>query len=480
MKLLRGIYEGPGSHGSLRITAGMKDVHAVLRGLPGEGYFPALFGALAREGKPAPVSLSPIRKASEGSRVSRGPIGPGRDLGEVVRRYPDTGAILFVRSDAALSSGEGLPDLTLPRSPRTAQEVKLVTCEWEETGMGEHEAADLALESLVKAHATAGEKSPRPTVNLFGPPIFSPGAAAEMEEAGRLLELIGVDVNARLPLGAGVEDLSRLHRAWANVLLYREVGDAATLYLQNEFGTPRVTTPMIGSAGTGAVLRSVGELCSIDADEVQKLVWSELSHTAELPWYARLASPEAIRGKRVAIFGDFTYAIGLGYTLAREVGLEVVACGTYLKHLEQDFFFQANTFTDEAFTADDPDEVASRLENSKPDVIIGTYLEEEVADSLGVPFLLLCPPVVRPRFVEQPLMGYAGSASLADSLDGALRRIGRREHKPPELPWDGEALENLEKIPAPLRSRTRRLAEERARHLGSREVSREILEESRL
>ena len=399
---------------------------------------------------------------------------------EVVRDYPETETILFVRSDSALLSGEEPPKAALPRNPITAQEVKLVTCDWERTGMGEHEAADMALESLVKAHAAAGEKSPRPTVNLFGPPLFSPGVEAEMEEVGRLLDLMGIDVNVRLPLGASVEDLSRLPRAWANVLLYREVGDAATLYLQGEFGTPRVTTPMIGSAGTGAALRSVGELCGISSDEVQRVIWSELSRKAELPWYARLASPESIRGQRVAIFGDFTYAVGLGYTLAREVGLEVGPCGTYLKHLEQDFLFQAHTFTDEAFTADDPDEVAAHLERSKPDIIIGTYLEEEVADSLGVPFLPLCPPVIRPRFVEQPLMGYAGSASLADLLDDALRRVGKRWGvRERGLPWAGEALEDLEKVPAHLRGRTRRLAEERARSLGSGEVSYEILEESR-
>ena len=477
MRLLRGVYEGPGSHGSLRVAAGTKDVHAVLRGLPGEGYFPALFGAHTRTGEDVRVSLSPMGKPPEGSRVSR---GPGRDLEDVIRRHPETEAVLFVRSDAALLSGEEAPEVTLPRNPRTAQEVKLVTCGWERAGMGEHEAADLALESLVTAHATAGEKSTGPTVNLFGPPVFSPGAAAEMEEVERLLELMGIGVNVRLPLGTSVGDLSRLPRAWANVLLYREVGDAATLYLQGEFGTPRVMTPMIGSSGTGAALRSVGELCEIPSDTVQRVIWSELSRKAELPWYARLATPEYIRGRRVAIFGDFTYAVGLGYTLAREVGLEVGPCGTYLKHLEQDFLFHAHTFTDEAFTADDPDEVAARIESSNPDIIIGTYLEEEVASSLGVPFLPLCPPVVRPRFVEQPLMGYAGSASLADLLDGALRRVGqRREARERSLPWAGEALEDLEKVPAHLRGRTRRLAEERARSLGSEEVSYEILEESR-
>jgi light-independent protochlorophyllide reductase subunit B len=190
--------------------------------------------------------------------------------------------------------------------------------------MREIEAAELALEDLIRSlmHHRP-ERSPYPTVNLFGPPIFGPGAAAEYAEAERLLDMIGVEVNARVPLGAHAGDLDRLPRGWANVLLYREVGESATLYLQDEFGMPRVTTPMIGAAGTGAVLRSVGELCQLDPKSVQRAIWAELARTAKLPWYARLEPPETFQDRRVAIFGDFTYPLGLGYALAREVGLEI-------------------------------------------------------------------------------------------------------------------------------------------------------------
>src|SRR3712207_3393401 len=143
--------------------------------------------------------------------------------------------------------------------------------------MSETEAAELALEDLIQSRMQdRPERSPYPTVNLFGPPIFGPGAAAEYAEAERLLDMVGVEVNARVPLGANAGDLGRLPRAWANVLLYREVGESATLYLQDEFGMPRVTTPMVGAAGTGAALRTVGELCHLSQKRVQQAVWAEL------------------------------------------------------------------------------------------------------------------------------------------------------------------------------------------------------------
>jgi light-independent protochlorophyllide reductase subunit B len=461
----------------------MRDVHTILRSTPEEWYLPAL---LALKGEysgtgPAPVSMSPLSSGPHPEN-SRAPGDTRSDIMGAVRRNPETETFMFVRSEMALLSGEKAPKFELPGDEETGWSPKLVTCGWESARLREHEAADLALEELVRAYARPANRSERPSVNIFGPPMFGPNARAEMDEAARLLEKVGVEVNARLPLGAGVEELKRLPRAWANLVLYREVGDAATLYLRDEFGVPRVTTPMIGAAGTGSVLRAIGSLCSLDPRQVQRAIFSELSQTARLPWYARLASPETFAGRRVAIFGDFTYAVGLGYVLAREIGLEIAPCGTYMEHLRQDFLFQTSSFTEEAFVTDDPEEAAARIEAARPDLIIGTHLEEPVAESLGVPFLPLVPPAAQEALVERPLMGYAGSSILADHLRGALRKVPRdtvQGEDGPGVPWTESALEELENISPFLRGRARRMAEERARELASAEVTRRILRESR-
>lgn len=475
MRLLRGVYEGPQSYGILRTAASISGVHALLRALPGEAYFPTLYMGRERTGKMAPVTLSPMRGKPEDSTA---PGNLDRDLSGVVRRHPKTETVVLVRSEASLLREENIPLTPLPE--QDAKSPTLVTFSWEKPGMKETEAAELAMEDLIRSQIQeTPERSPYPTINLFGPPIFGPGAAAEYTEAERLLDLIGVEVNARVPLGADTRDLGRLPRAWANVLLYREVGESATLFLQDEFGMPRITTPMIGAAGTGAVLRAVGELCQLDPKSVQRTIWAELARTAKLPWYARLEPPETFRNRRVAIFGDFTYPIGLGYALAREVGLEVITCGTYLKHLERDFLFHAHTFTEGAFAEDDPEAVATRIEAAEPDLIVGTYLEEGVADSLGVPFLPLCPPAAGRPFVERPLMGYAGSSVLADTLDEVLRYKRTEPSGNFGVQWTDEALQEAAEVPPFLRGRARRLAEDRARQQGSGEVTREIFLESR-
>jgi light-independent protochlorophyllide reductase subunit B len=81
-------------------------------------------------------------------------------------------------------------------------------------------------------------------------------------------------------------------------------------------------------------------------------------------------------------------------------------------------------------------------------------------------------------------MGYAGSSIVADAIDGALRAPWELRGEPDPAvvsgpAWTDEALEELGEIPAFLRGRARRLAEEHARTLNSPEVTPEILEESR-
>ena len=475
MRLVRGVYEGSQSYGILRTATSIRGVHTLLRTLPGEAYFPVLYGTRERTGELAPVTLSPLRERPEDSMA---PGNLARDLSGVIRRHPRAETIVLARSEASLLSEEEIPvDSLLERDARSAN---LVTFSWEEPGIKETEAAELALEDLIRAQTQqAPDRSPYPTVNLFGPPVFGPGAAAEYAEVERLLDLVGVEVNARVPLGADTRDLGRLTRAWANLLLYREVGESATLYLQDEYGIPRVTTPMIGAAGTGAALRAIGELCQLDPKSVQRTIWAELARTAKLSWYARLEPPETFENRRVAIFGDFTYPLGLGYALAREVGLEVITCGTYLTHLERDFLFHAHTFTEGAFVEDDPEAVAARIEATEPDLIIGTHLEEGVAESLEVPFLPLCPPTAERPFVERPLMGYAGSSVLSDALDNALRYKQKEPAGETAIQWTDGALQEVAGVPPFLRGRARRLAEDHARERGSGEVTREIFLESR-
>jgi light-independent protochlorophyllide reductase subunit B len=78
-------------------------------------------------------------------------------------------------------------------------------------------------------------------------------------------------------------------------------------------------------------------------------------------------------------------------------------------------------------------------------------------------------------------MGYSGSSFLADALESSLRHSTQKLKAPPRsLPWTEEALEELDEVPAFLRGRARRLAEDHAKEAGAQEITREVFERSRI
>ena len=117
MRLVRGVYEGPQSYGILRTATSIRGIHTVFRALPGEAYFPTLYGTRERTGELAPVTLSPLRE-QPGDSMAPGNIS--RDLSGVLRRHPRVELIVLARSDASLLSGRRSRSRLSPRPAREA------------------------------------------------------------------------------------------------------------------------------------------------------------------------------------------------------------------------------------------------------------------------------------------------------------------------------------------------------------------------
>ena len=169
MRLVRGVYEGPQSYGILRTATSIRGVHTVLRALPGEAYFPTLYGTRERTGELAPVTLSPLREQPEDSMA---PGNLSRDLSGVLRRHPRAETIVLARSEAVAALGGGGPE-SLPETG--ARSPDLVTFSWEAAGMKETEAAELALEDLIRAQErTLPTGAPTPRSTSSGRPSSLP------------------------------------------------------------------------------------------------------------------------------------------------------------------------------------------------------------------------------------------------------------------------------------------------------------------
>ena len=106
--------------------------------------------------------------------------------------------------------------------------------------------------------------------NLLGPSLLGFRCRDDVLEVQRLLTLHGIDVGVVAPLGAGVDDLSRLPAADLNVCLYPEVAESSCIWLERNFGMPFTRTVPIGIGATHDFLSELHGLLGMDPPDTRE------------------------------------------------------------------------------------------------------------------------------------------------------------------------------------------------------------------
>jgi light-independent protochlorophyllide reductase subunit B len=245
----------------------------------------------------------------------------------------------------------------------------------------------------------------------------------DLAEITRLLAQLGVEVNVVAPLGASPADISRLHEADFNILLYPEIGDQAARWLERAYGQKCVRTVPIGVGATRQFVAEVAALAGVDAGAL--LTESEL----RLPWYSRSVDSTYLTGKRVFIFGDGTHAVAAARVASEELGFEVVGLGCYNREFGRELREAAAKLGISPLISDDHLEVEAAIAEAQPELVLGTQMERHIAKRLGIPCAVISAPVHVQDFPARhsPLMGFEGANVLFDSWVHPLV-MGLEEH----------------------------------------------------
>jgi nitrogenase molybdenum-iron protein beta chain len=265
---------------------------------------------------------------------------------------------------------------------------------------------------------------PAPDVNLLGlVPGQDPGWEGDLLELEQSLGLIGLRANRLLGYAQRVSDWHRATHARLNVALSPWGAPAAQL-LSERHGIPAVDFGWLptGSRDVGKLFERVGQALGLDSVKV-KAVGQALD--ARQRHFLAKASPALLLGdvqKRTAIVGGTASAVGqarfLAGTLGQLVELIVITDQPPEKRrpaIVETIRSVVGDGVNIAFLSGQM-EISSQLRASKPELILGSALEEGVAGLLEAAFLEVASPIRSRLFFLRGYGGVTGALSLVEDL----------------------------------------------------------------
>ena len=421
MQLTLWTYEGPPHVGAMRVATGMSDVHYVLHAPQGDTYADLLFTMIERRNKRPPVTYTTFQARDLGGDTADLFKSAARDA---YQRFKPAAMLVGSSCTAELIQDDpgGLAKaLNLP--------VPVVALELPSYQRKENWGAAETFYQLVRALSPRRESVPtrtprsRPCCNLLGATALGFRHRDDVTEVTRLLGELGVDVNVSAPLNASAADITRLHQADFNVVLYPETGLQAAQYLQRAFGQPMVRTVPIGVNATREFIAEVAKLAGVDATAVLAGPGSRAR------WYSQSVDSTYLTGKRVFVFGDATHVVAAARVATQELGFQVVGLGTYSREFAREVREAAKLYDVEALITDDYLEVEARIADLHVELVLGTQMERHIAKRLKVPCAVISAPVHVQDFPARysPQMGFEGANVLFDSWVHPLM-MGLEEH----------------------------------------------------
>ena len=413
MKLAVWTYEGPPHVGAMRVATGMRDLHMVLHAPQGDTYADLLFTMIERRDHRPPVSHTTFQARDLGADTAGLFMQSARDA--YARFQPQ--ALLVTASCTAeliqddpggLAETMGLPVPVIPLELPSYQRKENFGC-------------DEAFLQLCRALARPMDRTERVTCNILGPTALGFRHRDDLVEITGLLSEMGIEVNVAAPMGAAPADIARMGAAHFNVLLYPETADSAARWLEREHRQPFTKTIPIGAGATRDFIAEVRELSgsTLPVDE------SRLRQ----PWWAASVDSTYHTGKRVFLFGDGTHVMAAARVARDEMGFDVCGMGCYNREQARPVRAMAREFGLTALITDDYLEVERAIEETAPEMILGTQMERHIGKRLGIPCAVISAPVHVQDFPARysPQMGFEGANVLFDTWVHPLV-MGLEEH----------------------------------------------------
>ncbi|MEB3293265.1 MAG: ferredoxin:protochlorophyllide reductase (ATP-dependent) subunit B [Synechococcales bacterium] len=483
MKLAYWMYAGPAHIGTLRIASSFKNVHAIMHAPLGDDYFNVMRSMLERERDYTPVTASIVDRhvLAQGSQE--------KVVDNITRMDREERPDLLILTPTCTSSilQEDLKNFC----DRAQLDAKgdVLLADVNHYRVNELQAADRTLQQIVQFYIDKARKkqelptgkTEKPSVKIIGISTLAFHNNHDCTELKKLMQDLGIEVNAVIPEGALVHELKHLPRAWFNLVPYRELGLMTANYLQQEFGMPYVDITPMGVVETARCIRAIQTVLNQQGVTVdyEAFIDQQTRFVSQAAWFSRSIDCQNLTGKKAVVYGDATHAAAITKILAREMGIHVLWSGTFCKYDEEWFRQQVSEYCDEVIISEDHAYVGDRIAQTEPAAIFGTQMERHVGKRLNIPCGVISAPIHIQNFPVgyRPMVGYEGTNQLVDLIynsftlgmeDHLLEIFGGHDTKEAitkgissesDMTWSKDGLAELNKIPGFVRGKVKRNTE---------------------
>ncbi len=272
------------------------------------------------------------------------------------------------------------------------------------------------------------ERRPRDPklVNLFGvipaQDIFWEGG---LQEIARLLEALGLHVHTFYTNRQGVEEIKNSSAAALNIVLNPWLGADLAAQYEKAYRVPslRFDGMPVGPTETSAFLRTVGEALGLSTEAVNAVIERETQAVYDQFAKASLAVTGFGFQHRVAIIGESGPALNLARFLSNDFGqiLAAVAITDDPPEPVRERLAAAlgslefGPIPEVIFTSEQST-IWEHIRQTEPTYIIGSSLDKDLAQELGVLHLSATFPVTDRVVLNRSYTGYRGCVTLVEDF----------------------------------------------------------------
>lgn len=299
-----------------------------------------------------------------------------------------------------------------------------------------HHGYHLAVRALIEQLPDLGKHAgpvPAGLVNIWGVlPNSDPFWRGNLRELSRLLEGIGLHPNPLLGDEQGIAAWRLVPHAVLN-LVVTPWGDLPARLLEERYGTAQLTVGglPVGTA-SGAVLRLIADKLGLNRQQAETFIRQE--EVLLQRRCADLADSYYRHGfqREFALIGESAQVAGIATYLGQSLGLSprtLVITDNPPEYLRDELLTRLTGIvpgygTDVLFS-DDHAEITAAVRAGGAEIVLGSSLEQAVAEELGVPFLSVSFPIADRVVLDRTYAGYRGAATLLEDLGSAILSVKR-------------------------------------------------------